>query len=256
MAHKYRTRVAGEDLLRKIKELEFQRVLDLLVLLYFLALAVLSWLLTFGIVAFNWMTSVVFTAISVVIAVRWMKKWRAINDEIKNKRKGLEGERLAAEMLDRLGNGEDTFVFHDILGNGFNVDHVVVSTKGIFTIETKHYDRSKCHEYYFDGERLYAQMHDGRQYPCPRLLPQMDGEANFIQGEIERRIGAKVGVTEVAILIGSYIRNPSKSLNKYWLVNEKSFEPLFRVQREVLDAALVKLIAAQITEWVKIDIDE
>lgn len=231
-------------------------MLDLLVPLYFLALAIYSWLLSFGIIAFNWMTSVAFTAIFVVTAERWMKKRRAINDEIKNKRKGLEGERLTAEMLAKLDNGEDTFVFHDIPGKCFNVDHIVISTRGVFAIETKHYDRSKGHEYFFDGEQLCVQMHNGKRFPRPRLLPQMDGEAEFLRGKIENLTGTKVPVTKVAVLIGSFIHNPSKSLNKYWLVNEKSFEPLFRAQREVLNADLVRMIAAQITEWVKIDIDE
>ncbi len=86
------------------------------------------------------------------------------------------------------------------------------------------------------------------------LLPQIDGEAQFIRQEIEKRAEIKLPVIKVAILIGSFIHNDGK-LNDYWLLNEKAFVKFFKAQKEIYDKTLVNTIANQIREMVKIDVD-
>ena len=49
---------------------------------------------------------------------------------------GRDGERAVAEVLDGL-RAEGCIVYHDVVGNGFNVDHVVLSRAGAFVVETK-----------------------------------------------------------------------------------------------------------------------
>lgn len=53
--------------------------------------------------------------------------------------KGLEGENIVLEQLNRLP--KDYFVFHDItLPRGYgNIDHIVIGPTGLFVIETKNY---------------------------------------------------------------------------------------------------------------------
>jgi len=49
---------------------------------------------------------------------------------------GIEGERAVGQFLERLR--EDGYhVFHDLTGDGFNIDHVLIGPAGIFTIETR-----------------------------------------------------------------------------------------------------------------------
>jgi hypothetical protein len=46
-------------------------------------------------------------------------------------------------------------IFHDIPGDGFSLDHVVISTHGLFVIETKTWSkRSPDDRVTFDGTRL------------------------------------------------------------------------------------------------------
>jgi hypothetical protein len=49
---------------------------------------------------------------------------------------GYEGERVVGEFLDRL-RILGYRVYHDVPGEGGNIDHVIISTRGIYTIETK-----------------------------------------------------------------------------------------------------------------------
>ncbi|MEE4639716.1 MAG: nuclease-related domain-containing protein, partial [Wenzhouxiangella sp.] len=49
---------------------------------------------------------------------------------------GEQGERAVGQFLERLR--EDGYqVFHDLIGDGFNLDHVIIGPAGVFTIETK-----------------------------------------------------------------------------------------------------------------------
>ena len=79
-----------------------------------------------------------------VFALAWTVfcayKIKIILNKVRNLRQGRDGERAVGQYLDELRqNGHR--VFHDILADQFNVDHVVISTKGIFAIETKTYSK-------------------------------------------------------------------------------------------------------------------
>lgn len=64
--------------------------------------------------------------------------WRItkLRRKIRAVKLGRDGERVVAQYLDDL-RGSGARVLHDLLADGFNLDHVVVSERGIFAIETK-----------------------------------------------------------------------------------------------------------------------
>ena len=254
MNHKYRTRVQGESLQEKIREYEFKVMGQVMLPAFFVAMTLFVWYVYLASLTLDFLCAVAFTAISLLLIVRGYVKVKKIRGMLKRYRKGLEGERLVGESLNQLSN-ESTYVFHDIPGERFNVDHIIVSTRGIFVIETKHFNRDLCQEFYYDGSMIYRVMKDGRKFLCPKLLPQIDGEARFIEHEIERRTDTKLPVVKVAILIGSYI-NSTENFKDYWLLNESSFVTAFRQSKEIYDASVVKLVATHIREMVKVDVDE
>lgn len=49
---------------------------------------------------------------------------------------GRDGELAVGQFLERL-RADHAQVFHDVPGDGFNIDHVVLSPRGFYTIETK-----------------------------------------------------------------------------------------------------------------------
>lgn len=64
--------------------------------------------------------------------------WKLSNkfSRIRNIKLGRDGERDVGQFLERLReNGAK--IFHDIPGDGFNLDHVVVHSSGVYVIETK-----------------------------------------------------------------------------------------------------------------------
>ena len=254
MKHKYRTRVQGESLQERIRDNEFKVMEQVMLPAFYAAFAVLAWLIYITSFQMNLPAAILISIIAVVLIIRGYFKVKKTRWVLKRYRKGLEGERLVGETLNRLSN-ESTFVFHDIPGNRFNVDHIIVSTRGIFVIETKHFNREICSKFFYDGLMIYRVMKDGRKFPCPKLLPQIDGEARFIEQEIEHRTDMKLPVIKVAILIGSYI-DGTENFKDYWLLNESSFVTAFCQQKECLDDSVVKLVATHIRTMVEIDVDE
>jgi hypothetical protein len=68
--------------------------------------------------------------------------WRisSIRGRVRNLKLGRDGERVVGQFLERLRDGGGQ-VFHDVPGQGFNLDHVVISARGIYTIETKTFSK-------------------------------------------------------------------------------------------------------------------
>lgn len=263
MKKHYRTRIQGESLQKKIRDLEFSYYEIVIVPIYFGILAIFSWLISIGIMQFNYISAIVLTAITIFTVVRAYKKYKKNSYTLSKYRMGLEGERYVGEMLNKISS--DTIkVFHDIPGDRFNVDHIIVSTRGVFAIETKHYDRTKGHEFFFDGNMIERMEKDGRRFRCPKLLPQMEGEARFIHDEIKQRTDLDIPVIKVAILIGCFIHTPAeldkdkcikRYFGRYWITNEKLFESMFMEEKEIYDDSVVKLISTHMNEFVKIEID-
>jgi len=74
---------------------------------------------------------------------------------VRNLKKGRDGEREVAEILDEL-KSLGCQVVHDIQGQDCNVDHVVICSRGIFVIETKAWSKpDNVWEMDFDDERIH-----------------------------------------------------------------------------------------------------
>lgn len=76
-----------------------------------------------------------------------------------NARDGLVAEQMTGLMLNRL-IGPDCIVAHDLPCDGFNIDHVVISPRGVYAVETKSFRKKKApredgqYKVTFDGNAL------------------------------------------------------------------------------------------------------
>lgn len=249
MGKKFRTHVQGESLQKKI-DADYETYYGLVAMfLAFFLLTLYIWLYYFGIWEITFGHAITFSVFTVLLFIYSVRKSLKIFRHMRNCYKGMEGERLVGEMLNKL-SCDSVRVFHDVCGDCFNVDHLIISTRGIFTIETKHYDRKKGYKFlYQDGKLLF----NGRV--CKTLLNQMDGEANFISEKLESLCGRNYPVQKVAIIIGAYIENPARDFSKYWILNESGFPKFFSNAKEILSIDEVRSIANQVTEWLKVSVD-
>ena len=96
---------------------------------------------------------VLFTIIALVVVIFSARKLYSAKRSILRLRQGRDGERAVGQFLEDFRR-KDFKVFHDIIGNNFNIDHVIVGAQGVFTIETKTISKllKGRREIIYDGE--------------------------------------------------------------------------------------------------------
>lgn len=156
-----------------------------------------------------------------------------------NLRLGVTGELEVAENIDVLRK-EGVIVFHDLIGHGFNVDHVILSRKGIFVVETKTLRKTSSSKVEYDGIRILIDGRDfGRDY-----LQQAGAEAKWISGEIESATGRRYPIKPVIVFPGWYVQESGPAFQSgVWVKNPKALVTIIQKQPDVLSEEDVRLAA-------------
>src|SRR5690606_21161347 len=121
-----------------------------------------SWLLIV-LVVFEWWLyfnpaqrkPILFTVLAILFAIyAGFRIWRML-PELRQLKQGLEGEKAVGQFLEKLRE-QGYQVFHDLQGETFNLDHVLIGPAGVFTIETKTLSKPERGQakIQFDGETL------------------------------------------------------------------------------------------------------
>ncbi len=139
--------------------------------------------------------------------------WKAISlfKKIKRLKLGWEGELATAEELNKLIRfGYE--VFHDVPGEGFNVDHVVVGPAGLYAVETKARTKQKrgsatsSWRATYDGKRI-----DFAGFSDAKPIEQAARNAKWLSQWLSAAIGEKVNATPVVALPGWYIERKTRA---------------------------------------------
>jgi hypothetical protein len=139
--------------------------------------------------------AIIFTILSVIWFMRLFHIARRLN-------RGERGELHVADVLEEL-RSEGYKPVHDIVGDGFNVDHVIVGPGGVFAIETKF--RSGQGEITFrNGETLIV-----GGFPEEKdCLKQARGGAKAVSQLIAENCARREWVTPIVVFVGDWkIRN-------------------------------------------------
>ncbi|MDH2917358.1 MAG: nuclease-related domain-containing protein [Gallionella sp.] len=160
---------------------------------------------------------------------------------------GLEAELSVGQELNELIR-DGAWVFHDFPANGFNIDHVVISTKGVLAIETK--ARSKPTN--GDGKSTgWEVIYDGTSLAFPgwtesEPLAQAARQAEWLQQWLNSALGESVAVKPILVLPGWFVKlaNPKG----IFVFNGKKPQVLFQYSQEVLSPTLVSRIVHQIDQ--------
>ena len=112
--------------------------------------------------------------------------------------RGERGERVVAEQLEEL-RADGFRCFHDIVGDGFNIDHVVVGPAGVFAIETKFRSGSGTIEFR-NGEGIFVGGREEERDP----LKQARGNAREVNQLIRRDAGIEAWVKPLVVFVGDW----------------------------------------------------
>ncbi len=126
-------------------------------------------------------------------------------------RQGYEGEVAVAQELNqlmRLGG----FVFHDVPGEGFNIDHVVVLPNGVYAVETKSRMKPKRGRGIEDATVIF----DGNRLNFPnwseaKPIEQASRQAQWLSRWLTSAVGENVKVRPALALPGWKVERRSTS---------------------------------------------
>ena len=173
-------RQAGQSLDLLLQDLLVDALLPwLIVPAFLLALALLEW----ARFAFDWQPAPwTFTLLALAGGGLAFFKLRQAVLEARRVRLGRDGERAVGETLQALV-AERWQIFHDVPGEGFNIDHVAIGPGGVFTIETKTRSKPEGRRASIVVDRAGISIAGGP--PSPDALDQAAAQAAWLAELLE-----------------------------------------------------------------------
>lgn len=132
--------------------------------------------------------------------------------EIKNYRKGIEGEKAVIENLQQLDDSWSLINDVKIIKEEGNIDHILISSKGVFVLETKNWKgRIEC-----DGNKWVIGHRWKRKIYSPSTQAKFN--ASLIRNLIKKKLKKEVSVIPICVFVNPYadlvIKNPTIEILK------------------------------------------
>ena len=158
-------------------------------------------------------------------------------------RMARDGERIVGQFLEDLRAG-GARVFHDLVGDNFNIDHVVVSNDGIFVLETKSYSKPGEGETIvrYDGERLLLNGRPLRRNP----VRQAKALAKWFSDQLFESTGKRFPIRPVVLLPGWFVEMHAKTTPEVWVLNPKMLNAHIEREPVILKTEDVALVSSRI----------
>jgi hypothetical protein len=187
------------------------------------------------------------TAIA-ILGIMWaVWRIRPVIRQLRDLKLGRTGERAVGQYLEEQLRPAGFQVLHDIPGEGFNLDHVVVGPTGVFCIETK--TRSKpakgpCSIQY-DGEKVTV---DGLA-PDRDPVVQAKAAAKWLCELLESSTGKRFFVQPVVLFPGWYIEKMPAN-TEVWVLNDKATPSFIQGAKTHITAEDASLITFHLKRYV------
>jgi len=188
------------------------------------------------------------------IVVSGFAAWRMwkLQPKIANLRLGIQGERAVAAYLEELRE-DGAKVFHDIPGNGFNIDHVVVHSTGVYVIETKMISkRGKGQEKVrWDGESITV----GGRTPDRDPIQQVRSARRWLAEIVKKSTGKHVQFREVILYPEWFVERVHRQRpNDLWVLNPKALRTYISNSSPVISDDDVRLVAFHLDRFIRAEV--
>ncbi len=238
-------RLPGQSIDEQINRLLNEKLFKYLLLaLVFFLLASVGWIQTLNESRLNpWLMSVVAAPVIAYCAFRF---WRTVKG-MQRLRLGRDGERVVAEQLDVLKR-QGAIIFHDLIGDGFNLDHVVLSSQGVFVVETK--TRAKPAKgsptVTFDGKTLLVNGLEPERNP----VTQAQGNARWL-AQILRASTAKEYPVRPVVLFPGWFVEPFPKESSVWVLSPQALPSFIEHEPNRINESDLHLAAFHLARYIK-----
>lgn len=238
-------RVPGQSL-----EAAIHRIVDTVT-----ALWILVPLLLWAIAALEWWAKAndigrkpwAFAAAAAIMTAIGARRIYRARVRVKALKLGLAGERAVGQFLEGLRVG-GARILHDIQGDDFNVDHVVVSNHGVYCIETKTIRKRRPDAIvHYDGKRVLV---DGFA-PDRDPIRQVKAEAKWLSAQIADSTGRRFWVHPVVVYPGWFVEtSPEGRGAPVWVLEPKALAKWIENEPKSIDDSDVSLISYHLARMV------
>ena len=203
-----------------------------------------------------WLPSVLgawaLTILAAIVVARAMLKIRSSSKEASSYKLGHQGEVAVGQYLERMRE-DGAQVFHDLQGDGFNVDHVVVCSKGILVIETKTWSKpeSGAAKITYDGTILRKNGMPVKDDP----VTQVKAASNYVSGILKESTGKRFQTQPMLTFPGWYVDNQvGFHPGDVWPLSTKGLPEFIRNRKDVLPSSDISLIGYHLSRIVRTSI--
>ena len=195
---------------------------------------------------------VLWSIVAAIVVGYCILRIRTIRRQINDHRLGREGERAVAEILDGFklkGYG----VLHDIAGNGFNLDHVVISPHGIFAIETKTPRKAKGAQIHVKEGQLFV----GAASWGKRPITQAIATGKWLSGLLEASTGKKLPIRSVLVFPDWFVEPiPTALKQQLWILNPKALASWIDGEHKRISDNDVHLATYHLSRYIRVKSNE
>lgn len=192
---------------------------------------------------------ITFTLIAVVATAYATRRMMLARRRIRTLRLARDGERIVGQFLEELRE-KGYRVLHDVVGEGFNIDHLLIGPKGVFTVETKTISkpaRGKP-EIDYDGAQLLINGFKPDRDP----VIQAKAQANWTRELIKELTGRSLSVRPTVVYPGWFVNLiPKGARHDVWVLNPKALSAFIDNSDGELGDEDVRSIHAHLSRYVR-----
>jgi len=189
----------------------------------------------------------VYSAIAVPSIAYAVLRFFSVRHEVKNRKLGRDGEKAVGQFLEQL-RGQGYRVFHDVIGDGFNLDHVLIGPAGVFTVETKtHSKPARNARIDFDGEIIRI---DGCE-PDRSPVVQARAQASWLREILCESTGREFKVRSVIVYPGWFVDHTGPRSRSIWVLNAKALPTFLEHEPPQLSGEEIQLVSFHLSRFIR-----
>ncbi len=237
----------GESVDRQIEDFIADKLLQhILIITVAVTFTMLEW--------YRWYFEVVpspyfFSAIAAVAVV--ISGWKIYKGRIKLKalKQGRDGEKAVGQFLEQFRN-MGAKVIHDVPADGFNIDHVIIASSGVYVVETKSYSKPDKGEAIVTYNGEWVTFNGKNQTDKPII--QVTAATNWLRRLLKTSTGKDFNLRAVVLFPGWYIQPTAEARKSdVWVLNPKALPAFVQGSTEHLSREDISMAALHLSRYVR-----
>jgi hypothetical protein len=229
-----------------IHEYLFDKISPIIFALFMVLLAVMEW---YKSATNSPPIPIPMTVIAIISVLYAVIRVAILRKKLRALRLGRDGEIAVGQYLELLReNGAK--VFHDIPGNGFNLDHVVIHKSGIYVIETKTFSKPDKGQpiVTYDGENILVNGKEAGRNP----VVQVKAACNWLKELLKESTGKECNPRPVVVFPGWFVQPTVEAKNSdVWVLNPKALPVFISKSKSQLETEEINLFSFHLSRYVR-----